>query len=619
MSREKYGHEPSILHLLLISLSAFRCYPNNGGPATPCSSNVGVVTSTPFSRVSLGPNPALDIFGLTAGTTYDCYVRAKNLAGEACSPASLQITTLRQPSRPGDPSATAVGATAASISFAASTTSGVPEETYAVRCYVGVSNAICDQPLGPGDVEASVPRLATGPVVVNIGLISAPLASGRTYTCVAIAKNFVSICAQSSVTFTTTSGSAPGPATNFALAISSESSAGATVTWTAAAKAGSPAEDYYVKCWNSIVTATSCQDGNPAFTFGPIARGAGGNLPTTLTGMTPSTTYRCFLGARNAAVIQDVCANTPLPVTFTTKPDGTPGRPIAATGILTGSTFEAKWTDGTAGTPFETYAVKCVPQGYPCDSVFIYGAQSNIPRGTEVGIVTGLTPRSYFCYVMAANSVGFTCSDPINVNLPATPPGKPAGITYVRDLNSVTMRWTVGSVATPQEQYALRCVAWPGSCSASATAVSTPIDQIPRSAGNGTITLASSARANCYVVAYDPASSYKEVCSDPVDVSGVTPGQPTNVTWVYNSVEKSAVATWIPGALGVSLETYVALCVQYPNTYPAPLVGSPGTGRRVNPTATVTNVPAPADLNCYVYADNTAGTTFSAPYRLTIN
>lgn len=169
------------------------------------------------------------------------------------------------------------------------------------------------------------------------------------------------MCSQSSVTFTTLP-QAPGAVADFDLKIGSVTAAGATVTWTAATTAGVPAEAYYVQCWVAP-GGTDCNSLNPDFASDPLSRGAGSTLKQALTGLTPSTDYRCFLGGRNTATAPgaDVCA-TSIPVTFKTSP--TPPSAVTdfdlATGSVTTTGAIVTWTAASvAGVPAEVYYVKC--------------------------------------------------------------------------------------------------------------------------------------------------------------------------------------------------------------------------------------------------------------------
>lgn len=228
------------------------------------------------------------------------------------------------------------------------------------------------------------------------------------------------VCAPSSFAFTTSAPKAPGAATNFALAPGSVTSTGATVTWTAASVAGDPPEDYYVKCWVGT-GGSNCNSLNPAFTFGPVPRGGGGALQQALTGLTPNTDYRCFLGARNAATSAgaDVCATTN-PVTFTL-----PQAPGAVTdfalvdGSVTSSSADVQWTaPAIAGVPAEDYYVNVygTPSGITCNSqnpIYAFGPVSRDASGNlQTLSLTGLPPYAgLYAFLGARNAATATGQD----------------------------------------------------------------------------------------------------------------------------------------------------------------------------------------------------------------
>lgn len=222
------------------------------------------------------------------------------------------------------------------------------------------------------------------------------------------------VCSQSSVTIVTQAGTAPGAVTDFRVVQNSLSTFGATVTWTVASSAGDPPEDYFIKCWynDEEGRAANCNTATPIYTFGPFPR-YGGTKQTTLTGMVPvASGYTCTLGARNDAVVKDVCSNR-ISVDI---PSLAPGKPATVSDTVSGTTWVANWDDGTAGIPEETYTAKCVPLNYPCFATAVGTTRTNIARGVKAANVANLpSGASYSCYIVAANFGGSICSDPVTV------------------------------------------------------------------------------------------------------------------------------------------------------------------------------------------------------------
>jgi hypothetical protein len=93
--------------------------------------------------------------------------------------------------------------------------------------------------------------------------------------------------------------------------------------------------------------------------------------------------------------------------TFALEPDDAfePGAPTRLrTRDVTRFEWSAKWQDGVAGLPRETYTLKCVARGAGCTARAIGVAQVGIQRGDQAGQVTGLPENAQLtCYAIAIN------------------------------------------------------------------------------------------------------------------------------------------------------------------------------------------------------------------------
>ena len=102
-----------------------------------------------------------------------------------------------------------------------------------------------------------------------------------------------------------------------------------------------------------------------------------------------------------------------------TKPAGAP------TNVVPDSTASGEisftWTDGTSGSPEETYTIKCTDDVSVTDCLSTNGTvqETGIAREAQAGTLTGLTDgEEYKCWVIAVNSVDSVCSAPVQYTLP---------------------------------------------------------------------------------------------------------------------------------------------------------------------------------------------------------
>ena len=80
------------------------------------------------------------------------------------------------------------------------------------------------------------------------------------------------------------------------------------------------------------------------------------------------------------------------------------------------NSISISWKDGSIGSPSETYEVRCMMYGDGCDAI-PERSVGGIQRGTQTAAIEGLLASTlYSCFVVALNSLGETCSDPLTVS-----------------------------------------------------------------------------------------------------------------------------------------------------------------------------------------------------------
>lgn len=108
---------------------------------------------------------------------------------------------------------------------------------------------------------------------------------------------------------------------------------------------------------------------------------------------------------------------SPVPPPSPPGPNTNPGIPTnVVQSSNTANSVTISWTDGSAGTPVETYKVLCMMYPGDCNGTPVQQVL-NIPRGTEQAVVTGLLPSTlYSCFVVANNGGGDVCSAALAAN-----------------------------------------------------------------------------------------------------------------------------------------------------------------------------------------------------------
>eukprot|EP00963_Diacronema_lutheri_P011919 scaffold1511_cov354-Pavlova_lutheri.AAC.3 len=203
---------------------------------------------------------------------------------------------------------------------------------------------------------------------------------------------------------------APGAPTN--LEESSVTSSSVTLTWEDGTR-GIPVETYTVRCFDT--EPMDCRSDDFAAEVTDIPRGT--EIATVL-GLEADSEYTCFVLAINAAEPEGVCSEGE--VVMTLSENIAPGIPTTVEAIeVTANTATFTWTDGSVGSPVETYTVRCFDtEPMDCRSDDFAAEVTDIPRGTEIATVPGLDLNTeYTCFVLAVNAAvpDGVCSDGVTV------------------------------------------------------------------------------------------------------------------------------------------------------------------------------------------------------------
>ena len=387
-----------------------------------------------------------------------------------------------------------------------------------------------------------------------------------------------------------------------------------SVTWYPG-NPGVPAETYSVKCSPSWVNY-NCNGPSVGNTVKNIPRG---QTTATITGLPPNSQLRCFVIASNAA--GRACST---PVTVQTAASNVPpGPPYNVQGSvkIQGNTlvWQATWSVGTAGSPPETYATKCVAAGGGCGDAAQGQGQSNISRSKRKGQVAALVySTSYNCFVIASNAAAPpVCSAPIPVSTPsAQAPNKPSLINQIVTSTTWSPFWQDGPPVVPTETYKVKCTAFPNTGGCGAAEVGSGESNIPRGEDTGTVkNLQPNVRYICFIVAANGAGT---TCSDPIDITTpsnyVAPGRPTNVRLVSSPGNPSSTSVrlaWNDGAKGTPQETYIARCFSLllgatPACNDQNYAGQSQVKTRGTEDATVTGLSPSTPYRCFILANNAA-------------
>ncbi|MCP3857712.1 MAG: amidohydrolase family protein, partial [Actinomycetia bacterium] len=199
------------------------------------------------------------------------------------------------------------------------------------------------------------------------------------------------------------------------------------VTWTAgtdSSPAATGTNTFYVACVASVgatcPTGVTFNDGRPA-----------GQTTTTVGGLTPGTSYVCYVVAKNWNGAE-VCSLASSAVTTAAATSAAAPTISSVVSILDGQSAVVTWSPGAVSAPAATdpsFYVACVASaGATCPTGLTFDVAR--PAGQTTTTVGGLTPgTSYTCYVVAKNWNGEeVCSSGVDLN------------PFYLDTNSVTVK-----------------------------------------------------------------------------------------------------------------------------------------------------------------------------------
>lgn len=528
------------------------------------------------------------ISGLVPGTSYDCYVRASNVAGATCS-ASLPVQTYIEPPPPTNVAYSALTSTNATISWTDGP-AATPAQTYQVRC------------VAPGAACTALP-LSTSVAAIPRGLgikgyVVANLTAGMPYWCYVVASNIVSNTCSSPVAFTTYT--IPTAPTNVTSPIQSVSSI--SLTWADGLEA-SPSQVFEVRCTLGNGTCASPVAGNSAT---GILRNTNTGI---VSGLTSGQTYTCFVLASNAA--GTTCSASVTATTYNLPP---PVTGVNTTAVSTTS-IGLIWVNGAAALPLQVQDVRCGLAGVSCAGPFVGTGASNINRPGMRGSVTGLTAGTrYDCFVLSRNAAGTSCSNALTVNTYVGPNAPTAVAPSTVSATSVALTWSDGVAAVPQQTLTVECTLPGATCAGTAAGVT---QTVPYGTQTASVTgLAQGTAYECYVYATNVITA--SACSSAVNVTTYTvPAAPTGVNTTALTVSSASIV-WADGAPASPLQLYEVKCVG---------AGLPcnstsqGTGQvrisRGTQSALVTGLASGSPYTCFVVASNAAGSACSAGLDIT--
>lgn len=274
-------------------------------------------------------------------------------------------TPVTPPSAPGTPTASAVTATGATLTWAASTAGTNPLAGYDVYSVSGTTST---------KVASSTTTSAT----------LTGLTPGTAYTFDVVARDNAGTQSSASATVAVTTASATPPAAPTGLTVTATGTTTVGLSWTAATAGTLPLASYTVYKTGSPATAVATAT-TPATT-------------ATVTGLTPGTAYQFYVVAKDTGGLTSPNSAT---VSATTTAATAPSAPTGLTVTATGSTTVGlSWNAATAGTSAVAgYTV--YKAGSPATAV----ATTTAPAVTAT--VTGLTPSTaYQFYVVATDANG---------------------------------------------------------------------------------------------------------------------------------------------------------------------------------------------------------------------
>ena len=227
----------------------------------------------------------------------------------------------------------------------------------------------------------------------------------------------------------------------------------------------------------------------------------------TVTGLTASTAYVCFVKVTNSC--GTTCSTGTTQTVACSAPPSAPATPTVAAGT---NSLAVSWSAVT--DPIVTALdVFCVATGGTCSSAPVGSA---LTTGTNIGTttsytVTGLTASTaYVCFVKVTNSCGTTCSTGGSQTVSGcVPPAAPTSVAAAPDL-STTGKMTVTWDYAAQKTWVVRCVDNTGSsatCTGASAGVVGAFTCTSSPCSAAVTSLADNTPYICCVVATDTVSS----------------------------------------------------------------------------------------------------------------
>ncbi len=362
------------------------------------------------------------ITGLTKGTTYDVTVAAIYGPGVKNGPASsppVTVTTDNVPGAPSDVVATSAtnGSGDITLTWGAPTDHGatVKHDTITVRNATGT-------PL----FTTTTVGAATSYVVTGAALLT----PGDTYTFTVSATNTVGQGSTSAPSNQATSITAPtAPTVSGTDAATANTDGTVTLTWSAPATHGATITKY------TVTPSTSCTK-----CTGLLVTGTPPVTSTTISGLTPGTSYTFIVTATNA-VGTSATSGTSNAVTPKTAPDAPTG--VTAASSATGTKIHVTFTHPASanGTTITGYDLVATPTAGGAPTIAPVG--SSATTGTITSLAKGTTYDVTVVATFTTGKVGPASSPPVVVTTDNVP-GAPSDVEAASLLNGsgdIALTW----------------------------------------------------------------------------------------------------------------------------------------------------------------------------------
>lgn len=397
--------------------------------------------------------------GLTPNTTYDCFIRSNNVYGASCS-AATAVTTYSVPAPTTNVTAVDVYGTALTLAWNDGMRA-VPTQTYEAKCVAAGAN--CTAPTVGRAVPPTVAYGVQRAVLTN-------LTQDTPYSCYVVASNAAGQQCSSALAVKT--AAVPRVPTNVTAV---EAGNGAvSVLWNDNNGQTLPAPSFTAKCVSSNAACNATAQGAGAVSV------AAGVQSGVVTGLLAGTAYTCYVVATTPA--GTACS---APASVVTYDVPYPPSYVSAW-VYEGTKVSMWWSEGPPSMPAELYRVRCVLAGAGCNGTAQGTITSRIPRGTQTGTVTGLSPATTFdCYVRVSNAAGKACSPGVTVTTRGAPPKPSILDVYAASTTSVAIAWAENALLyTPTPSYDTHCTLQGSGCNGSRVGVG-QVKQEKKNIGGG--------------------------------------------------------------------------------------------------------------------------------------